>query len=107
MSEGLLGLMGNFKSYRNHLSWSCLQRLKARNSMPWLCARYFNEISRSHEKLGGRLRPVRSKSLEMCWMNVDFVILVLKGESLRGVMVNLMVLLYGNGWIERSLQWIG
>ena len=40
-------------------------------------------------------------------MNVDFVILVLKGESLRGVMVNLMVLLYGNGWIERSLQWIG
>ena len=84
-----------------------MQRLKARNSMPWLCARDFNEISRSHEKLGGRLRPIKCKSLEMCWMNVDFFILVLKGESLRGVMVNLMVLLYGNGWIERSLQWIG
>lgn len=27
-----------------------------------------------------------------------------EGESLHDVMVNLMVLLYGNGWIERSLQ---
>ena len=27
--------------------------------MPWICAGDFNEITRAHEKLGGRLRPFR------------------------------------------------
>ena len=35
------------------VSWSCLRRLKAKHSIPWLCVRDFNEIARSHEKLGG------------------------------------------------------
>lgn len=36
-----------------------LRNLKARNSVPWLCVGDFNEIVRSHEKLGGRLQPER------------------------------------------------
>ena len=30
-----------------------VRSLKNRNSIPWLCARDFNEIIRSHEKIGG------------------------------------------------------
>ena len=41
------------------VSWSCLRRLKAKHSILWLCVRDFNEIARSHEKLGGWLRPAR------------------------------------------------
>lgn len=41
------------------MSWSCLRRLKAKHSIPWLCVGDFNEIARSHEKLGGRLRLAR------------------------------------------------
>ena len=31
--------------------------LQTKSSLPWLCAGNFNEIIKSHEKLGGRLRP--------------------------------------------------
>ena len=55
----LMGFYGESDTSNHHLSWTCLRRLKARNFIPWLCARDFNEITRSHEKLGGRLRPVR------------------------------------------------
>jgi len=54
-----IGFYGESDTSNHHLSWTCLRRLKARNSIPWLCARDFNEITRSHEKLGGRLRLVR------------------------------------------------
>ena len=38
------------------------RRLKSKYSLPWLCAGDFNEITRAHEKSGGRLRP--SKQME-------------------------------------------
>lgn len=43
----------------HHVLWSTMRRLKLRNSIPCLCVGDFNEITRSHEKLGGRLRLVR------------------------------------------------
>ena len=53
------GFYGEPETQNHHLSWTCLRRLKNRNSIPWLCAGDFNEITRSHEKKGGRLRPER------------------------------------------------
>ena len=48
---------------RNHfISWATLRRVKLKYSLPWLCAGDFNEITRAHEKLGGRLRL--SKQME-------------------------------------------
>ena len=51
------GFYGEPNTSNHHLSWSCLRKLKTRNSIHWLCAGDFNEIVRSHEKLEGRLRP--------------------------------------------------
>ena len=53
------GFYGEADTRNHHQSWSCLRRLRSRNTIPCLCAGDFNEITRSHEKLGGRLRPVR------------------------------------------------
>ena len=47
------GFYGEPNTSNHHLSWLCLRRIKTRNSIPWLCAGDFNEIVRSHEKLGG------------------------------------------------------
>ena len=47
------GFYGESKTENHHLSWSCLRRLRSRNSNPWLCTGDFNEITRSHEKIGG------------------------------------------------------
>ena len=47
--------------------------------MPWLCASDFNEIAKTYEKMGGRLRPnVQIKNfrdvLDECGlMDLDFV----------------------------------
>ena len=38
-------------------SWDLLRDLNNRFSVPWLCRGDFNELLKSHEKLGGRLRP--------------------------------------------------
>ena len=38
-------------------SWNLLRDLNNRFSVPWLCGGDFNELLKSHEKLGGRLRP--------------------------------------------------
>ena len=54
-----IGFYRESKTANHYLSWSCLRNLKCRNSIPWLCARDFNEIIRSHEKIGGRQRPIR------------------------------------------------
>ena len=54
-----IGFYGELETSNHHLSWACLRRLRGRNSIPWLCAGDFNEITRSHEKLGGRQRPAR------------------------------------------------
>ena len=43
---------------QNHLeSWRILRRLQQQSNLPWLCAGDFNEIAKSHEKVGGRPRP--------------------------------------------------
>ena len=38
-------------------SWKLLRNLHGKFLVPWLCAGDFNEITKSHEKSGGRLRP--------------------------------------------------
>ena len=38
-------------------SWNLLRNLNGRFSVPRLCAGDFNEITKSHEKSGGRLSP--------------------------------------------------
>ena len=50
------GFYGEPETQNHHLSWTCLRRLKNRNSIPWLCAGDFNEITRSHEKKGGETK---------------------------------------------------
>lgn len=40
----------------NHEGWNLLKTLNHSFSLPWLCARDFSEILKSHEKFGGRLR---------------------------------------------------
>ena len=61
------GFYGESETSNHHLSWACLRRLRGRNSIPWLCAGDFNEITRSHEKLGGGKGQLdRWKILEMC-----------------------------------------
>ena len=47
------GFYGESETTNHHLSWSCLRTLKSRNSIPWRCVGDFNEIVRSHEKIGG------------------------------------------------------
>ena len=43
---------------QNHLeSWRILRRLQQQSNLPWLCAGHFIEITKSHEKVGGRPRP--------------------------------------------------
>ena len=47
-----------FPETRNHLeSWIKLRWLHQKFSLPWICAGDFNEILKSHEKLGGKPRP--------------------------------------------------
>ena len=45
------------KTQNHHQSWSCLQQLLPKFSLPWICTGDFNEIKRSHKRVGGRLRP--------------------------------------------------
>ncbi|XP_075640491.1 uncharacterized protein LOC142612260 [Castanea sativa] len=51
------GFYGEPETHRRQESWDLLRSLHGRNSLPWLCARDFNEIIKQSEKLGGRLRP--------------------------------------------------
>ena len=48
---------GNPEIYRRNESWDLLWQLHGRNSLPWLCARDFNEIVKQSEKSGRCLRP--------------------------------------------------
>lgn len=38
-------------------SWNLLRDLHSHFDLPWLCASDFNELLKTREKLGGRLRP--------------------------------------------------
>ena len=53
------GFYGEPDTRNHHISWATIHRLKARHSLPWICVGDFNEITRAHEKLGGRLCPFR------------------------------------------------
>ena len=57
-----IGFYGEPDTRNHHISWATLRRLKSKYSLPWLFVGDFNEITRAHEKLGGRLRP--SKQME-------------------------------------------
>lgn len=48
---------GEPETHKRQESWDLLRRLHGQNSLPWLCARDFNEIIKQSEKLGGRIRP--------------------------------------------------
>ena len=51
------GFYGCPETNRHQDSWNMLKNLSSSSSLPWLCAGDFNEIAKSHEKLGGRVRP--------------------------------------------------
>ena len=40
-----------------------LRTLKCQNTLPWFCARDFNEILQDDEKLGGSLRPAKQMDM--------------------------------------------
>ena len=48
---------GNPETHKHHHSWAILKNMNRSFSLPWLCAGDFNEILRSHEKKGSRVRP--------------------------------------------------
>ena len=49
---------GALETSNRHISWNLLHNLNAQFDFPWLCAGDFNEILKSHEKMGVRPRPV-------------------------------------------------
>ena len=52
-----IGFYGESVAQRRMESWNLMRDLHGRFSVPWLCAGDFNDITRTHEKKGGRLRP--------------------------------------------------
>ena len=54
-----IGFYGELDTNLRYESWDKLRRLKNKYSIPWVCAGDFNEITKAHEKLGGRPRPVK------------------------------------------------
>lgn len=53
----LTGFYGHPVTQRRVESWNLIRSLLGKFSAPWLCAGDFNEITKTHEKKGGRLRP--------------------------------------------------
>ena len=47
------GFYGCLETHRHQESWNMLKNLRCSSSLPWLSADDFNEIAKSHEKLGG------------------------------------------------------
>lgn len=58
---------GEPATHKRFESWNKLRQLNNRHSLPWLCARYFNEIFQSSEKIGG---SNRSQSLMQLFRDV-------------------------------------
>jgi len=51
------GFYGAPETHNRIESWNLLKDLHKRFNVPWLCAGDFNELLKSNEKQGGRLRP--------------------------------------------------
>ena len=51
------GFYGAPETHLRDETWNLLCDLHSRFSLPWLCGGDFNELLKSHEKNGGRLRP--------------------------------------------------
>lgn len=51
------GFYGALETHLRTKSWVLLKDLHNWSDLPWLCAGDFNELLKSHEKLGGQLRP--------------------------------------------------
>lgn len=51
------GFYGMPETQRMMESWDLIRNLQNQFSTPWLCASDFNEITKTSEKKGGRLRP--------------------------------------------------
>lgn len=51
------GFYGEPETQKSFESWDLLRHLHHQSSLPWLCAKDFNEITRQLKKSGGRLRP--------------------------------------------------
>ncbi|XP_075665730.1 uncharacterized protein LOC142635467 [Castanea sativa] len=52
-----IGFYGAPKTQSRVESWDLIRNLHTRFSVPWLCADAFNEITKTSEKMGGRLHP--------------------------------------------------
>lgn len=50
---------GTPEMHKHQESWDLLRSLNRNFALPWLCVGDFNEILKSHEKGGGRLRPFK------------------------------------------------
>lgn len=70
---------GVSETQRRMESWDLIRNLHNRFSIPWLCAGDFNEITKTLEKKGGRLRPYLQMKIfrdaldEYGSMDLDFV----------------------------------
>ena len=51
------GIYGAPETHLRMETWNLIRELKIQFSLPWLCGGDFNELLKSHEKHGGRLRP--------------------------------------------------
>ena len=71
------GIYGAPKTQLRSVTWELIRSFHRRRTFPWLCGGDFNEILKSHEKNGGRLRPVvRWFSFVKFWTNVIYWISV-------------------------------
>ena len=102
------GFYGEFETSNHYISWATLSRLKAKFTLPWICAEDFNEIIRAYEQLGGDIDQVgKWRSLGTCWMNVVFKIWDIVVTNSLGVMDMGRGRQCGRDLIEQLEQHIG